>query len=128
MIISNFLIISCIGKDDKLGLRINKDFFIKQFAFKKNYNEKLVYEILNFLKSHDLTIDGKFSVIVNQGPGSFSAVRISLAVAKGLQISKKVKLYGYKNTDLKLFNQENVEKLFKEQLIEKKLIKPIYLS
>ena len=128
MIISNFLIISCIGKDDKLGLRINKDFFIKQFAFKKNYNEKLVYEILNFLKSHDLTIDGKLSVIVNQGPGSFSAVRISLAVAKGLQISKKVKLYGYKNTDLKLFNQENVEKLFKEKLIEKKLIKPIYLS
>ena len=128
MIISNFLIISCIGKDDKLGLRINKDFFIKQFAFKKNYNEKLVYEILNFLKSHDLTIDEKLSVIVNQGPGSFSAVRISLAVAKGLQISKKVKLYGYKNTDLKLFNQENVEKLFKEQLIEKKLIKPIYLS
>ena len=128
MIISNFLIISCIGKDDKLGLRINKDFFIKQFAFKKNYNEKLVYEIWNFLKSHDLTIDEKLSVIVNQGPGSFSAVRISLAVAKGLQISKKVKLYGYKNTDLKLFNQENVEKLFKEQLIEKKLIKPIYLS
>ena len=128
MIISNFLIISCIGKDDKLGLRINKDFFIKQFAFKKNYNEKLVYEILNFLKSHDLTIDRKLSVIVNQGPGSFSAVRISLAVAKGLQISKKVKLYGYKNTDLKLFNQENVEKLFKEKLIEKKLIKPIYLS
>ena len=128
MIISNFLIISCIGKDDKLGLRINKDFFIKQFAFKKNYNEKLVYEIWNFLKSHDLTIDEKLSVIVNQGPGSFSAVRISLAVAKGLQISKKVKLYGYKNTDLKLFNQENVEKLFQEKLIEKNLIKPIYLS
>ena len=128
MIISNFLIISCIGKDDKLGLRINKDFFIKQFAFKKNYNEKLVYEIWNFLKSHDLTIDEKLSVIVNQGPGSFSAVRISLAVAKGLQISKKIKLYGYKNTDLKLFNQENVEKLFQEKLIEKNLIKPIYLS
>ena len=128
MIISNFLIISCIGKDDKLGLRINKDFFIKQFAFKKNYNEKLVYEIWNFLKSHDLTIDEKLSVIVNQGPGSFSAVRISLAVAKGLKISKKVKLYGYKNTDLKLFNQENVEKLFQEKLIEKNLIKPIYLS
>ena len=128
MIINNFLIISCIGKDDKLGLRINKDFFIKQFAFKKNYNEKLVYEIWNFLKSHDLTIDEKLSVIVNQGPGSFSAVRISLAVAKGLQISKKVKLYGYKNTDLKLFNQENVEKLFQEKLIEKNLIKPIYLS
>ena len=128
MIISNFLIISCIGKDDKLGLRINKDFFIKQFAFKKNYNEKLVYEILNFLKSHDLTIDGKFSVIVNQGPGSFSGVRISIAVAKGLVISKNVKLFGYKNTDLKVFDQENILKLFDKKLVEKKLIKAIYLS
>ena len=119
MIISNFLIISCIGKDDKLGLRINKDFFIKKFEVKKDYNEKLVYEILKFLKSHNLRIDEKFSVIVNQGPGSFSAVRISLAVAKGLEISKKVKLYGYKDSDLKLFNQENIEDLLKEKLIEK---------
>ena len=34
-------------------------------------------------------MDEKFSVIVNQGPGSFSGIRISLAVAKGLEISKK---------------------------------------
>ena len=41
---------------------------------------------------------------------------------------KKVKLFGYKNTDLKDFNQENVEKLINKNLIEKKLIKAIYLS
>ena len=128
MIIDNFLIISCIGKDDKLGLRINKDFFIKKFKNNKAYNESLVNEISNFLKSHNLIMDEKFSVIVNQGPGSFSGIRISLAVAKGLEISKKVKLYGYKNNDLKQFNQENVENLIKKNLIEKKLIKPIYLS
>ena len=128
MIINNFLIISCIGKDDKLGLRINKDFFIKKFENNKASNEKLVHEIANFLKSHNLQIDEKFSVIVNQGPGSFSGIRISLAVAKGLEISKKVKLYGYKNSDLKLFNQENIENLLQKNLIEKKLIKPIYLS
>ena len=128
MIINNFLIISCIGKDDKLGLRINKDFFIKKFENNKAHNERLVNEISNFLKSHDLPIDEKFSVIVNQGPGSFSGIRVSLAVAKGLEISKKVNLYGYKNNDLKLFNQENIENLLKKNLTEKKLIKPIYLS
>ena len=127
MIINNFLIISCIGKDDKLGLRINKDFFIKKFE-NKTHNERLVNEISNFLKSHNIKIDEKFSVLVNQGPGSFSGIRISLAVAKGLEISKKVKLYGYKNSDLKLFNQENIENLLQKNLIEKKLIKPIYLS
>ena len=126
--INNFLIISCIGKDDKLGLRINKDFFIKKFKNNKAHNERLVNEISNFLKSHNLEMDEKFSVIVNQGPGSFSGIRISLAVAKGLEISKKVKLYGYKNNDLKQFNQVNIENLLKKNLIEKKLIKPIYLS
>ena len=126
--IDNFLIINCIGKDDKLGLRINKDFFIHKLKSTKNNNDKLVFEIINFLKSHNAKIDNNFSVIVNQGPGSFSGIRISLAVAKGLEISKKVQLYGYNNEDLREFNQENINKLLKSKLLEKKLIKPIYLS
>ena len=126
--IKNFLIISCIGKDDKLGLRINKDFFIHKLNNAKNNSDKLVFEIINFLKSHNAKIDNNFSVIVNQGPGSFSGIRISLAVAKGLEISKKVQLYGYNNEDLREFNQENINKLLKSKLSEKKLIKPIYLS
>ena len=126
--IDNFLIINCIGKDDKLGLRINKDFFIHKLNNAKNNSDKLVFEIINFLKSHNAKIDNNFSVIVNQGPGSFSGIRISLAVAKGLEISKKVQLYGYNNHDLREFNQENINKLLKSKLSEKKLIKPIYLS
>ncbi len=126
--INNFLIINCIGKNDKLGLRINKDFFIHIFDNKNKLKMNLVSEILNFLNKHKVKLDESFSVIVNQGPGSFSGVRTALAVAKGLEISKKIKLYGFKNTDLKLFDKENIEKLLNEKLIEKKLIKPIYLS
>ena len=62
------------------------------------------------------------------GPGSFSGIRVALAVAKGIGVSKKVRLYGYNDIDLKVFDQQNIEKLFNENLIEKKLIKPIYLS
>ena len=94
----------------------------------KNNNEYLVAEILTFLNNHNIKLDENFSIIVNQGPGSFSGTRVSLAVAKGLEISKKIKLFGYKSTDLEVFNQENIEKLIKKNLIEKKLIKPIYLS
>ena len=126
--IKNFLIINCIGNDDKLGLRINKDFFVHYFKNMKTNNEKLVSEILSFLKAHNVILDENFSIIVNQGPGSFSGIRISLAVAKGLEISKKVKIFGYRNGDLKQFDQQNIEKLLKKNLLEKKLIKPIYLS
>ena len=126
--ISNFLIINCIGKDDKLGLRINKDFFVYNFINIKNNNDLLVFNILEFLNKHKVKLNKNFSIIVNLGPGSFSATRTSLAVAKGLQISKKVKIYGFKNTDLKVFDMENIEKLINRDLFEKKLIKPIYLS
>ena len=121
--IKNFLIINCIGKDDKLGLRINKDFFVHDIRKKNNYNQMLVSEIMNFVNSHEVKLDKNFSVIVNQGPGSFSRVRVSLAVAKGLEISKNVRLFGYKDTDLAKFNQENIEKLFNRNLVEKKLQK-----
>ena len=126
--INNFLIIKCIGRDDKLGLRINKDFFIHNFEKKINNSENLVYEIKNFLSFHKVQLDNNFSVVVNQGPGSFTGVRISIAVAKGLEIAKKIKLYGYKNTDLGEFNQKNIENLLEKKLNEKNLIKPIYLS
>ena len=126
--IENFLIIKCIGNDDKLGLRINKEFFIHRFDNQKINNEQLVSEIVKFLESHNVKLDKNFSIIVNQGPGSFSGLIISLAVAKGLKISKNIKLFGYKNKDLKQFNQENIENLLNKNLIEKKLINPIYLS
>ena len=126
--INDFLIIKYIGNNDKLGLRINKEFFIQDFEKQKNNNEQLVLKIMKFLEFHDVKLDKNFSIIVNQGPGSFSGLRISLAVAKGMKISKKVKLFGYKNSDLKSFNIENIERLIDENLIEKKLIQPIYIS
>ena len=126
--INNFLIINFIGKDDKLGLRINKDFFIHVIKKEKNKNKTLVYEILEFLRKHKIKPNQKFSVIVNQGPGSFSGVRIALAIAKGLEISNKVKLFGFRNTDLKQFDLANIELLIGKNLMQNKLIKPIYLS
>ena len=124
--INNFLIIKCIGNNDKLGLRINKEFFIHEL--KHGNNEKLVSTILNVLNTYNVQLDENFTVIVNQGPGSFSSIRISLSIARGLEISKKVKIFGYKNEDLTEFNQENIEKLLINKLIEKNLIKPVYLS
>ena len=40
--IKDFLIINCIGKDDKIGLKINNKFYIYDFDKKVNKNDQLV--------------------------------------------------------------------------------------
>ena len=126
--IKDFIILNCIGKDDKIGLRINENFYIHELDYKINKNDQLVSSILNLVKKHKVNINNKFSIIVNIGPGSFSSIRTSLSVAKGIKISKNINLYGFKNSDLKEFDLANIELLISKDLVENKLIKPIYLS
>ena len=126
--IKDFLIISCTGNNDKIGLKINDNFFIHNFQNKIHNNELLVSIILNLITKHKVNINKNFSVLVNNGPGSFSSLRVALSVAKGIKISNNVKLYGFKNEDLPIFNLVNIEILIKKKLIEKNLIKPLYLS
>ena len=126
--IKNFLIINCTGKNDKIGLKINNNFFINDFQTKIKNNEILVSTILNFINKHKANIDKNFSILINNGPGSFSTIRAALSIAKGIKISNNVKLFGFKNSDLPQFNLANIEVLINKNLIEKKLIKPLYLS
>ena len=126
--IKDFIILNCIGKDDKIGLRINENFYIHELDYKVNNNDQLVSSILNLLKKYKVNINNKFSIIVNIGPGSFSSIRTSLSVAKGMKISKNIYLYGFKNSDLKQFDLANIELLISKNLIQNQLIKPIYLS
>lgn len=126
--IKDFLIINCTGKKDKIGLKVDNKFFIHDFQNKVQNNEILVSTILNLTKKHKVNIDKNFSILVNNGPGSFSTIRVALAVAKGIMISTKAKLFGFKNIDLPQFTLLNIELLINKNLIEKKLIKPLYLG
>ena len=126
--IKDFLIINCTGKNDKIGLKINNNFFIHDFQTKIKSNEILVSTILNLTNKHKANIDKNFSILINNGPGSFSTIRVALSVAKGIKISNNVELFGFKDEDLPQFNLENIEVLINKKLIEKKLIKPLYLS
>jgi len=125
--IKNFLILNFIGEENQIGLKIKNNFYIHDFD-KKTDNDQLVISVLNMIKKYKVNINDDFSVLVNNGPGSFSSLRTSLAVAKGLKISNKINLFGYKNSDLGQFNLANIELLIKKKLLQKNLIKPIYLS
>ena len=119
---------NCTGNANKVGLRFDKNFHILDLDSKVNNNDQLVLNILNLIKKHKVNIDNKFSILVNSGPGSFSSIRVSIAVAKGIKISKNINLFGYKDVDLGQFNLANIELLIKKKLIQKNLIKPIYIS
>ena len=126
--IKDFLILNCIGKSDRIGLKVDNNFFIHDFNNKIKNNDQLVISILNLFKKHKVNLNSDFSILVNSGPGSFSSMRVSLAVAKGIKLSKKINLFGFKNSDLSQFNLMNIELLIKRYLLQKNLIKPLYLS
>ena len=126
--IKDFLIINITGNKDSIGLRINSKFIIKELQKDINEKELLVNKILLFLEGNKAKIDNNFSIIVNLGPGGFSYIRKSLSIAKGINISKEAKLYGYKDAQLSEFNLKNIEFLIKKNLLENKLIKPVYIS
>ena len=126
--IKDFLILNCIGDNDKIGIKFGNKFYVHDFDQKINKKDQLVLSILNLIKKYKVNISDNFSVLVNSGPGSFSAIRVSLAVAKGIKISKNINLFGFKNSDLGHFNLVNIELLIKKNLIQKNLIKPLYIS
>ena len=63
----------------------------------KSNNDLLMKQILDFFKENDLSFDDISNILVNQGPGSFSGLRGSIATAKGISLSKNLELFGYNN-------------------------------
>ena len=124
--INNFLIISCTGKNNSIGLKTNNKFFKEKLQNNINSNNLLVSNILSFINKHKVKLSNKYSIIVNIGPGSFSSLRISLSVAKGIQIVHGSKLYGYKNEHLSELKLENIEILIKNKQLKNNMIKLDY--
>ena len=124
--INSFLIINCTGKNNSIGLKSNNKFFREKLQNNINSNNQLVSNIIDFAKKYKVKLSDKYSIIVNMGPGSYSSIRISLSVAKGIQIVLGSKLYGYKSDQLAELNLENIEILIKNKQLENKMVNPIY--
>ena len=108
--IKNFLIIDCTGKNKFISLKINGSYYTNELQRSLEKNQALVQLITNIFKRKKVIIDNNFSILVNLGPGSFSGIRISIAIAKGIKIAKKINIYGYNNFLLYFANYLNTKK------------------
>ena len=91
----NFLSIDCSTATGSLFVKTKNKTFNKVLQSDKFGNDLLVKQILDFLVENNINFDNLSQIFVNQGPGNFSGLRSSLAAAKGIVLSKNLKLFGY---------------------------------
>ena len=91
----NFLVLDFTGLSKNIVFKFKDKFFINKIETDSNHNREIIDDILNLIKGANIKTKEKFDVLVNLGPGSFSGIRISLAVAKGIKLIKKVNLFGF---------------------------------
>ena len=124
----NFLVID--GTQDKINFfsYFNNYSYNKSFEASKNNNEKFSMLLFDFFKENNIKLSKLNNIFVNQGPGKFSGIRTSIAVAKALSITNGLNLYGFNSDDLKDKNFIDIIDLYQKGLLKKNLINPVYSS
>jgi len=126
--IMNFLSIDCSTDIGSLFIKTKNKTFSKILQSDKSNNDLLMKKILDFFKENNLKFGDISKIFVNQGPGNFSGLRGSLAIAKGVSLAKNLNLFGY-NTFIwscaKFFNnKDSIFSLIKFR--EKYFVKKFY--
>tara|TARA_B100001123_G_scaffold39748_1_gene40940 strand:- start:348 stop:716 length:369 start_codon:yes stop_codon:yes gene_type:complete len=90
--------------------------------------EKLTILLFNFLAENSIKAEEINNIFINQGPGKFSGIRSSIAVAKALSFTNETSIYGFDGQDAKDQKYDKILDLFNKGLLTKNLIKPHYSS
>jgi len=106
----NFLSIDCSTDIGSLFVKTKNKTFSQVLQSDKLKNDLLMKQILDFFKENNIKFGDISKIFVNQGPGNFSGLRGSLAIAKGVSLAKNLNLFGY-NTFIwscaKFFNKKD---------------------
>ena len=127
----NILIVDAASDEIFLAIIVDKNIYTCTHKNSKTNFEKLTILIEDFLKSNKTSFKEIKKIYVNRGPGSFAGIRNSLAVIKGLFLTKNIDYYCFSFLDfdnLKDVKYEDVPHLCEKFKIKKNLINPIYLS
>ena len=124
----NFLVIDRTQDKIVFFSKFNNNSYHKTIKASKDNNEKFSMELFNFFDENSIKLSKLNNIFVNQGPGKFSGIRTSIAVAKALSITNNLSLYGFNSKEIKNMNYNDIINLYKKGVLTKNLINPIYSS
>ena len=114
--------------NDKIFFKIMVDdkSYTTEFINNRENFDKLVILVLKFLENYQIDIKNLKNIFVNTGPGKFSGIRASIAIAKAISFTNKIDLYEFRSHQVKNQNYTEIIDLFNKGLLNKNLIKPQY--
>ena len=124
----NFLVIDSTQNKIVFFSYFNNNSYNKSFEASKNNNDKFSLLLSEFFDENNINLSKLNNIFINQGPGKFSGIRNSIAVAKALTVTNKLNLYGFNSKDIKDANYMNIVDLYNKGKLIKNLIKPDYSS
>ena len=114
----------------------NEKFFFSIITEKQSYTtsytncrenfDKFMILLLSFMRKSKTKFDDLEKIFINQGPGKFSSIRISISIAKALSLAKNISLFGFSSRDVANNNYKKLLELQKKNKLNKGLIKPLY--
>ena len=100
--------------------------YTSEFSNNRENFDKLTILVVKFLENHQINIKNLNNIFINTGPGKFSGIRASIAIAKALSLTNKIDLYEFRSDQVMDQNYNEIIDLFNKGLLNKNLIKPQY--
>ena len=115
---------------DKIFFKIiaDKESYTSEYLNSRENFDNFAQLLFGFLKENKTSIEDINNIFINQGPGKFSSIRISVSIVKALSITNKLNLYGFNSNQVENCDYNKIIDLFNKELLTKNLIKPQYLS
>ena len=115
---------------DKIFFKIivDKESYTSEYLNSRENFDNFAQLLFGFLKENKTSIEEINNIFINQGPGKFSSIRISVSIVKALSVTNKLNLYGFNSNQVKNCDYNKIIYLFNKGLLTKNLIKPQYLS
>ena len=122
------LIIDAANEKIFFSIITNKQSYTTSHINSRENFDKFIQLLLDFLKKNKTNLDEIENIFINQGPGKFSSIRISISIAKSISLVKKIGLYGFSSKNIVKGNYKKLLELHNKNLLIKDLIKPLYSS